>query len=84
MANIFRDYWATPYQREVILKYETRDRARAEREKSKAYHQYANIFDNNGEQKEDNVNTNLPAETKKSFWKKIVEKLKIFLKINKE
>lgn len=37
LANIFRDYWATPYQRERILAKEQYDRQKVDEEKQKKY-----------------------------------------------
>ena len=37
LANIFRDYWATPYQREQILAKENYDRQKLEEEKLQKY-----------------------------------------------
>ena len=36
-ANIFRDYWATPYQKEKIVENERKDRVKKEEEKRKMY-----------------------------------------------
>lgn len=76
LANIFRDYWATPYQKERIEAKERQDRVKLEEEKRQKYNP-DNIFkikQYNREEKETNTeNKNLPIEVKKSFFEKIVE-----------
>lgn len=84
LANIFRDYWATPYQKERIEAKERYDRQKIEEEK-KANTNY-DIFkkDNNEESKENEVsNSNLPIETKKEkFYEKIIDFFKKIFHIN--
>ena len=46
IALLFRDYWATPTQKEMILAKEKRDRFIEEQEKQKKYSSN-NIFNNN-------------------------------------
>ena len=46
IALFFRDYWATPTQKEMILAKEKRDRYIEEQEKQKKYSSN-NIFENN-------------------------------------
>ena len=69
LANIFRDYWATPYQRERILAKEQQDRQRAEEQKRANYNPN-DIFKKKDAQKlkpqvEENYNNNLLVEVKK-------------------
>lgn len=84
LANIFKDYWATPYQKERIEAKEKYDRNLVEEEKRKKYDPN-NIFVNANIEAEDNVvienieENNLPIEVpKESFYKKII---KFFKKI---
>lgn len=76
-ANIFRDYWATPYQKEIIEAKEKYDRQKAEEEK-KAKYNPDDIFNKRNkmdiEEKIEESNTNnLPVEVKKEkFFEKIV------------
>ena len=71
LANIFRDYWATPYQKERIEAKEKYDLEKAEEEKRKKYNQ-DNIFKKKQE-KRVLENTHISVEIKKeSFLKKIV------------
>ena len=82
LANIFRDYWATPYQKERIEAKEKYDLEKLEEEKREKYNP-DNIFKN---KKEENVieNTNLPVEIKKEiFLKKLISFIKgLFNKTN--
>ena len=82
-ANIFRDYWATPYQKERIEAKEKYDRQKMEEEKRKQYNTN-DIFKNkkiNAEseeyiQNEENSN-NLPIEIKKkNFFTKLINFIK--------
>lgn len=79
LANIFRDYWATPYQRERILAKEKQDRQILEDKKREMYNP-DDIFKKrkNSEIKhEDNYNTNLPVEIKEErFYRKLINFIK--------
>ena len=76
-ANIFRDYWATPYQKERIVAKEKYDRQKAEEEKRNLYNadnifkkKEINVEDENNKQE---LNNNLPIEVKKEkFYEKII------------
>ena len=78
LANIFRDYWATPYQKERIQAKERYDREKIEGEKSAKYN--SDIFKTQGKNKIDNKeeadntnSNNLPIEVKKeTFYEKII------------
>ncbi len=76
LANIFRDYWATPYQKERIEAKEKYDLEKLEEEKREKYNP-DNIFKNKQEEIEvenmENYSENLPAEIKKeTFFKKLI------------
>lgn len=74
-AVIFRDYWATPYQRERIKAKEKYDRQKIEEEKANKYNP-DDIFKN---KEKDNlvVNNNLPVKIKKeNFFKKLISFIK--------
>ena len=84
LANIFKDYWATPYQKERIEAKENYDRYLIEKEKESKYNT-DNIFNNRRVEKDtinvkqEQENNNLPIETKKEkFYYKI---LRFFKKI---
>lgn len=78
LANIFRDYWATPYQKERIQAKERYDMEKIEEEKSAKYN--SDIFKTQGKNKIDNKeeadntnSNNLPIEVKKeTFYEKII------------
>lgn len=75
LANIFKDYWATPYQKERIEAKEKYDLQKMEEEKSKKYNPN-NIFK---DKQADKIITssNLPVEVKKEkFFKKLVRFIK--------
>ena len=88
LANIFRDYWATPYQKERIQAKERYDREKIEGEKSAKYN--SDIFktkDNiKTESKTEECNTNsnnLPIEVKKErFYERIINFFKMVFHIN--
>lgn len=80
IAIFFRDYWATPYQKERIEAKERYDLEKIEEEKREKY-STDNIFKNRQEETV-RENTNLPIEIKEeSFFKKLVNFIKKFLKI---
>ena len=76
-ANIFRDYWATPYQKKRIEAKEKYDRQKMEEEKKTKYNpddifNKKNKLDNEEKIEESNTN-NLPIEVKKEkFYEKII------------
>ena len=73
LAIIFRDYWATPYQREKIQEKEKYERQKIEEEKLKKYNP-KNIFKNKKNIIEKNEeNKNLPIQIKKQkFYEKLI------------
>ena len=89
LANIFRDYWATPYQKERIEEKEKNDIKKIEEEKREKYNP-DKIFKNTNQKSVDKVikeesetekNDNLPIEVKKeSFFKKLINFLKSLIK----
>lgn len=80
-AIIFRDYWATDYQRQRILAKEENDKRKIEEAKAKKYNT-ENLF----KKKEEKISTeNLPVPTeKKSIFKKIIDKIKKIYRKNKQ
>ena len=85
LANIFRDYWATPYQKERILAKERYDREKIEEEKRVKYN--SDIFKNqktiNKMEKDNTSCNNLPIEVKKeSFFEKIIKFIEKIFHIN--
>lgn len=77
-ANIFRDYWATPSQKEKIEAKEKYDRQKLEEEKRERYNPNE-IFKKRQEntKNEENMlelNSNLPVEVQKEkFYKRIIK-----------
>ena len=76
LACIFRDYWATPYQRERIKAKENYDRQKIEEEKAQKYNPNEifnkKIKEQKTEEIEEDVN-NLPVECKEKFYIKITK-----------
>lgn len=80
-ANIFRDYWATPYQKERIEAKEKYDRQKLEEEKMQKYNpddlfkkkNVENIEKSEREKNDTGEISNLPIEVKKEkFYEKII------------
>lgn len=88
-AVIFRDYWATPYQRERIKAKEKYDRQKIEEEKTNKYNP-DDIFnkkireknkENIKQQNEEQTVNNLPVKYKEKFYLKIIRFFKKVFKI---
>lgn len=72
IAILFRDYWATPEQKERIVSKQNYDRARIENDKRNKYNPN-DIFKNRVKEKTADE-SNLPIEVKKNnFLKKIID-----------
>ena len=87
LANIFRDYWATPYQKERIEAKEKYDLEKIEEEKREKYNP-DNLFKDKVPEivkKEVNSeNTNLPVEIKKeTFFERLISFIKGLFNKNK-
>lgn len=85
LANIFRDYWATPYQRERILAKEQYDRQKVDEEKQKKYNsndlfKRKNI--NDTKEIESSNNENLPVIVKEEkFYHKLINFIRKLFKM---
>lgn len=80
LTILFRDYWATPMQKEKILAYENLARKKLEEEKRIQYNP-DNLFKKQEEPKyfEEQVEETAMVEYKENIFKKIINKiLKIF------
>ncbi len=78
LANIFRDYWATPSQKEKIITKERNDRQNEEIIKRKMYNP-DEIF---GQRAHNSIDSNLPMEIKKEkFYLKIINYFKKIFKL---
>lgn len=88
LANIFRDYWATPYQKERILAKEKHEREKIEEEKRAKYN--SDVFKAKESNKTENDNSkdainnsNLPIEMKKErLFEKIINFFKSFFLVD--
>lgn len=81
LANIFRDYWATDYQKARIIEKENQDREEWERQKREKYNP-DDIFKNKKEYNYEKVQENAAmVEYKESMFRKIFDKLLKFLHI---
>ncbi len=82
LANIFKEYWATDYQKERIEEKEKYDMEKLEKEKYEKYNPN-DIFKN---KKQTNIETDNISDTvamveyKESFFTKIFNKIKCILK----
>ena len=86
-ANIFREYWATPYQKERIEAREKYELEKIEEEKRKKYNP-DEIFKNNKvqdiEEMPQEIENNLPVEVKKEkFFERLIGFIKRFLRRTK-
>lgn len=94
LANIFRDYWATDYQKARIIEKENQDREEWERQKREKYNPN-DIFKNRNtttndnnisqdiqEQLNEEYNKNLPMEVKENYYKKIINFFKKLFHLN--
>lgn len=92
LFNFFRDYWATPEQKEKIKMWQREERQKIE-ERKKMKYSTDNIFKNGSSSVRSSVNnqnmeyttatekTFLVKLEKESIWKKIINKIKSFLKL---
>ncbi len=87
LAVLYRDYWATEYERKIILTREHKERQELEKEKRMNYKPLNNIF----QKEESMINTNLintkedaiqTIEVKQTWWSKIVNITKRILHIS--
>lgn len=76
-AIIFRDYWATPYQKERIMAKENYDREIKEKRDN---YNPDDIFKKRKEENEEICNKNLPLEmSKKNIFERLINFIKRFL-----
>lgn len=83
IANIFKKYWATDYQRERIEAKEKQDLEQMEKEKYETYNP-DNLFKNKRPSDEIEANNTTcmeMTEYKPSIFRKIIDKIKIIFKI---
>jgi hypothetical protein len=83
-ANIFRDYWATPYQKERIEAKEKYDRQKIEEEKKAKYNPddlFKKDITKNICENKISETLNLPVEYKETFYQKFLNFIKKLFKI---
>lgn len=83
-AIIFRDYWATPSQRERIKAKENYDKKIIEEEKYKKYNSNDIFYEKirkKDKQKNEKTGKELPVRYKEKFYLKLINLLKKFLNI---
>ena len=77
LAVIFRDYWATPYQRERILAKEKYDLEKLEEVKREKYNPDDLFKNKQTEEKQEEQVSNLPGEIRKeNFFKRLISFIK--------
>lgn len=75
-SNIFRDYWANDYQRNVIIEKENMDRIKLEEEKYDSKDLFKNNQKNfNKQNNNDKVDVNLTVVKKENLFKKLIDKI---------
>ena len=75
-SNIFRDYWANDYQRNVIIEKENMDRIKWEEEKYDSKDLFKNNQKNfNKQNNNDKVDVNLTVIKKENSFKKLIDKI---------
>lgn len=82
LANIFRDYWATDYQKAKIVEKENQDRKECERKKREIYN--PNDIFKNRNTNNDNISQNIQEQLSKEYNKNLpteVQKQNIFKKL---
>ncbi len=78
LAVIFRDYWATPYQKERIKEKELSEEIKNEKQKREEYNPDSIFKDRlNNKQNETKIDNNLPIEVKKdNFFIALIKHIK--------
>ena len=84
LFNLFRDYLATPVQKEKILKMQSEERKKVE-EKKKQNYTNVDIFKTNKhediEEETNNKQLQLVQIKEEGFFRKLINKIKVFLKM---
>lgn len=84
-VNFFRDYWATPEQRDKIIAKQIYDKKHIEEDKIKKYNSTdmfnINIESNSGEMSEEVIEDNLPIKYKETFFVKIINFMRKLFKL---
>ena len=84
LFNLFRDYLATPVQKEKILKMQSEERKKVEENKKQNYTN-VDIFKTNKhediEEETNNKQLQLVQIKEEGFFRKLINKIKVFLKM---
>lgn len=81
LANIYRDYWAAPLEKQNIIEKEKQDRIIIEDKKREKYN--PNDILKKKQNKSESINkkqTNLPMKVQQGFFKKIIDFIKNLFK----
>lgn len=83
LFNLFRDYLATPVQKEKILKMQSEERKKVEENKKQNYtnvDMFKTNKNENIEEKTNNQELQLVQIKKEGFFRKLINKIKLFFK----
>ncbi len=83
LFNLFRDYLATPVQKEKIIKMQTEERKKLEEKKKQNYDNVDIFKTNKNKDVEEKVNIQelqLVQIKKEGFFRKVINKIKLFFK----
>lgn len=83
LFNLFRDYLATPVQKEKILKMQSEERKKVEKKKKQNYTNVDIFKTNKHKDVEEKANTQklqLVQIKKEGFFRKLINKIKLFFK----
>ena len=84
LANIFRDYWATDYQKARIIEKENQDREEWERQKREKYNPNDIFKNRNTTTKDNDISQDIQEQLKEEYNKNLpmeVQKQNIFQKL---
>ena len=80
LVVLYRDYWATDDDKKIISEIESLEKIKLESEKKEKYTPLNNVFEKVGSAQEEEKSNGLLPIKQESFWKKIVKRIKNFLK----
>lgn len=80
LVNIYRDYWATPQEKEKIIAKQRYDMEKIEEEKRNKYNRL-DIFKEKNNQTIEEESNNLPTKYKNKFYQRFVDFIKKLLNI---
>ena len=80
IAILFRDYWATPHQKEIILKNEKIYRDKIEENKKKKYNTEISFNNITNKKSLNNPKTEIKIISKERWYNKIINKIRKIIK----